>query len=121
MTQIPLSILKKIKSLMFRLLWSSSTEGGHYHLVNWEGISLPKEMGGWNIKNVFWFSTALCMKSIWNGIFGGGLWTDVLHDKYIKNYIIEWIKKPPIKCWNASLFWRSFMKTFPWINCQLAW
>ena len=36
-----------------------------YHLVDWLTISKPYDLGGWNIRNLDWFSLALHTKSLW--------------------------------------------------------
>ena len=38
----------------------------------------------WDIKNILWFSQDLAMKSLWKGLFGQGLWSEVLRAKYLR-------------------------------------
>lgn len=84
LASIPQSIISRIRKVCFNFLWSGCVEGGKYHLASWERIFKPYATSGWNIKHIFWFSTALTMKSMWRGLFGNSLWNDILHGKYIK-------------------------------------
>ena len=49
---IPVSILHKLRSIMFAFLWGSSKNNRRYHLVSWQSLSWPKEYEGWGIKNL---------------------------------------------------------------------
>jgi hypothetical protein len=31
-------------------------KGIGFHLTKWQNIARPKEMGGWGIKNIYWFA-----------------------------------------------------------------
>ena len=42
------------------------------YLVDWHSILKPFEYGGWNIKNLEWFSLSLRMKSCWMTLNGEG-------------------------------------------------
>ena len=67
--------------------WNST--GKKIHLANWEIISNPREMGGWGFKNIIWFSYALSFNSLWRGLFGNGIWSEVIKDKYPKKILVE--------------------------------
>ena len=71
---IPTSILHKLRSIMFDFLWGSSDNKSRYHLVSWRDLSWPKELGGWGIKNIQWFSISLCLKNLWRVLHNEGLW-----------------------------------------------
>ena len=64
---IPASALDKLRRLTFAFLWGPSGENHKYHLTNWMNLSWPKEAGGWGIKNLPWFSTALRLKKVLDG------------------------------------------------------
>ena len=74
LTHVPQSILQMIRKQMFSYMWSSSSTGGKMHLVKWNTLTKPKALGGWDIKNIQWFSITLCMKNMERRIFGCGLW-----------------------------------------------
>ena len=91
-------------------LWLGCAERGKYHLVNWERLSEIKCLGGWDIKNIQWFNTALSMQSMWRGLFGKGLWSEVLRGKYIKRSTLGWIRNLIKNTRNVSNLWRGFTK-----------
>ena len=64
-----------------------------YHLVDWHTISRPYDLGGWNIKNLDWFSIALRLKSVWIVLKGEGIWSLIINHKYLKNWsVVEWFR-----------------------------
>ena len=76
------------------LLCNGLLDGGKFHLARWGKICLLGAMGGWGIKKLRWFSQALCLKSLWHGLFGLGLWFDEFREKYLRNYSVkEWVRK----------------------------
>jgi hypothetical protein len=58
-------------------------------LVKWSLLAMPKELGGWGIKNIVWFSKALATKSLWRLIHNRMLWGRVLISKYMARKSIE--------------------------------
>jgi hypothetical protein len=83
---------------------------------------MPKENGGWGIRNLNWFSLSLAAKSCWRGLFGEGLWTSVLKKKYLKGIdLTSWIRKNESKFSVASIIWKNFMNSLPLIKIWLAW
>lgn len=113
--------MKILNSLMFSFLWSSYNNGGKFHLTNWSSLAFLYRNGCWNIKNVFWFNTALSLKSLWPGLFGDNLWSKVFHAKYIKMDIFSWFRAPRVTGRNSSYIWRGFMKILLWICSYLSW
>jgi hypothetical protein len=71
MAKIPKILLNKIRRRMFSFLWTGKKES--IHLVNWKRIAKPKKIGGWGIKNIFWFGKALATKSLWRCLMVLGL------------------------------------------------
>lgn len=64
MAKIPKVILDKMKKRIFSFLWSSMKEKG-VHLVKWMDLARPKAYGGWGFENIFHFSLAIIVKSLW--------------------------------------------------------
>ena len=62
---IPKGILEKIRRLCFYFLWSGSQVKKMMPWVRWERLALPKALGGWGLKNIFYFSKALAAKASW--------------------------------------------------------
>ena len=107
---------------MFNFLWGSTSTNRKYHLAKWMDLSWPKELGGWGIKNLSWFSMALRLKFFWSTLQSGGLWFQVLYCKYIKKgTVVEWFRSKKFSSRNNSIIWRDFIHTLPWIGSHLAW
>ena len=91
---IPLSILHKLRSIMFAFLWGSTSNNRKYHLINWQSLSWPTENEGWGIKKLHWFSTALHLKNQWMVLMNNGLWNRVLTSKYLKDLsVVAWLRR----------------------------
>jgi hypothetical protein len=89
---IPKGILTKIRKLCFHFLWSGHKEIGGVSLVKWTRLAMPKELGGWGIKNIYWSCISLAAKSLWRMIHNKMLWGRVMTSKYLSGMtIIEWI------------------------------
>ena len=43
---IQASILSRMRAKLFHFLWSTSSETGKFHLVAWDKLSIPRDMGG---------------------------------------------------------------------------
>jgi hypothetical protein len=105
-----------------KFLWRGANKTTGYHLSKWQTIAFPKELGGWGIRNIYWFAKSLAAKSCWRGIFGNSLWSQILKGKYIKGVdLISWIRKGNFKYPIASNFWKNFMSSFHIIKQWLAW
>ena len=80
-------------------------------------------MGGWGIKNTFFFAKYLAAKIGWRLISTQILWTKVIIHKNISpTPILDWIGdmgtiKPP----NGSIIWKSLCKAFPLISEGMVW
>jgi hypothetical protein len=46
---IPVSVLNKIRQIIFTFLWSGCSEKQHIHLCSWDFIARPKHLGGWGL------------------------------------------------------------------------
>ena len=87
--KVPQYILNLIRTKMFHFLGAGSRKEHTYHLVSWERPTLPKSLGGWDIKKMRSFNMDICMKSMWCGIFNDGIWSRVFKSKYLKGkYVI---------------------------------
>ena len=61
--QVPSSILNILRRYIINFLWTGGTKKWNLVMVSWENLSLPKEWGGWGLKNIFWFNSALRLES----------------------------------------------------------
>ena len=92
------------------------------HLVDRNTISKHFEYGGWNIKNLDWFGTALRLKSLWMVLSGEGTWSIIIGHKYLKNtHVHEWIGKQNFHIHGTSYFWNDFIYSLSWIARKLGW
>jgi hypothetical protein len=80
---VPKDILEKTKQLSYRFLWSGSREKKGIALAKRWAMALPKDMGGWGLKNIHSFSKALEAKCVWHLIGGKGFWCQVITQEYI--------------------------------------
>jgi len=63
---IPKDVLENIRKIIFRFLWSGCKEKRGIPLVEWQRLIVPKDMGDWELKNIFRFS------KIWQlRVYGG--------------------------------------------------
>ena len=58
------------------------TEQEGYHLAKWQTLDGPKNEGGWGLKHIHLFGTALAAKSLWNFRTKDGLWKRNIVQKY---------------------------------------
>ena len=58
---IPHIIMKMIRKKIFNFFWFEIDKSEKTHLVGWRRLSKPKSMGCWDIKNLHWFGSALCI------------------------------------------------------------
>jgi hypothetical protein len=90
-TTIPKGVLEKIRRLSFKYLWVGHNPSGGTHLVKWSSIVIPKDLGGWGLKDLRPFAQALIAQNLWRLSQGNSLWTRVMTSKYLPNLnIAEW-------------------------------
>ena len=83
---MPKTIMNYLRSSIFNFLWWYSYGNYRSHLVDWKTLSRPYDLGGWNIKNLDWFSTTLRLKSLWLVLNGEGIWSHIVKFKYLINW-----------------------------------
>jgi len=122
LAQIPLSISNTLRSKMANFIWGHNEHTKKYHLVSWQKIFLPKVLGGWDIRQPYWFNIALCIKVAWRALTVKGLWHEVIKVKYMKDFPLDlWIRYRLFTQKGGSIFWRSTCKHFPRLLDGLAW
>jgi hypothetical protein len=80
---IPVTILNRIRQLIFTFLWSGGSEKKHLHLCSWDSIAKPKLVGGWGLRNIFLFNKSLASNTLWrvltqDGIMAPGYYWKIL-------------------------------------------
>ena len=118
----PVSILSRMRAKLFHFLWSGSSKNGKFHLVAWDKLSIPHDMGGWGFKHLSHFNASLCAKSLWRCMFGKCLWKNLIKGKYFRGLdTIFWIRDGSKVNPRASIIWKSMARTFPFIPNDLSW
>ena len=120
---IPKGILTKIRKTCFSFLWTTSKQNEGIPLTKWTNISLPKEFGGWGIKNPMLFSRALDTKSLWRLVQNTNtLWGRVLCSKYFPDTtLLEWFRSPNKSFRNGSIGWKAMILSFRLIRNWTTW
>lgn len=110
-------ILHRIRSQMFNFLWGGSSKIKGIHLENWKLLFHPLANGGWNIKDLNFFSEALRLKNLWNVLMGSGLWSYVIKSKYLKHLsVANLLRLGVYQIQNTSAIWNGFLQILDWIT-----
>lgn len=81
--------VQKIRQMCFQYLWVGQHFSIAMPLVHWNIIVLPKELGGWRLKDIHPFAQALARKNLWHLAQGNSLWTRFISTKYFPSKKIE--------------------------------
>lgn len=85
---IPKSCLNDIQKLQRDFIWGDSEDHKRHHMINWNTITLPKDMGGLGVRDLKVMNSACMMKMGWALRKGGdSLWSMVLKGKYGRGLI----------------------------------
>ena len=68
---------------MQQSLWRGSEQYKGLHSISQNKLAIPKEYGGWRLKEGEIFGKSLASHSIWFCIQSPRLWSDILINKYI--------------------------------------
>jgi hypothetical protein len=92
---VPKGILKKIWKKSFQYLWLGNHNSNGIPLVKWLTIVMPKNLGGWGLKNIYLFSQSLAARSLWRLTHNFSLWGRVMRSKYLVGKSMEeWYRDP---------------------------
>ena len=95
MEVIPRAILSKIRQLMFAFLWSGQRAKVRLHLCRWDLLARSKHSGGWGLRNLVYFNSALIANTYWRALNVDSIWNRLLQGKYLGNTpFIDWIQLP---------------------------
>ena len=119
---LPAVILSKIKPFLFLFLWSGCSMSRKFHLVSWEKLSVPRNLGGWGVKHLGHFNSALCAKMLWRCLFSKCLRGKIIKVKCFKGLDpIHRIREGMGSKNGGSTIWNSMVKIFPIIANDLSW
>lgn len=108
---LPATICEEVELLCRDFIWGSTPEARKCHLISWDTICAPKEVGGLGFHSLKLVNAAYMLKRGWELISNkDALWVQVLHFKYhCGNLPI-----PLIKCGTrVSHVWRGICKYWP--------
>ena len=81
--KIPVSIASKIEKMQRDFLWSRAGEGKKDHLIRWDVVCRPKELGGLGFRKTSLRNIALLGKWLWRfPRERNGLWHKVIASIY---------------------------------------
>ena len=119
---VPKFIISQIRKICFNFLWNGNNTTCHFHLCSWEVFSIPKSFGGWGPRNMEHFNLALLAYTLWNTLFGRGLWNNIVMDKYLRHSnVIQWFRLTIFKDSSASRIWRNLLKSIHFLLHRQVW
>lgn len=119
---IPRGILKRLQNLYYRFLWNCKQLGRIFAWAKWDLLSFPKKWGGWGIKKLEDFSSALVTKLGWKLITTNSPWNKVASSKYIDPLSsMDWLRKTSWKKIRISNIWKAVLKSLSLIRDGLNW
>lgn len=69
---IPKGIMDKMR-ISYRYLWAGHKSLGSFLLASWSSIVVPKNLGGWGLKDICPFARALASQNLWRLSQGNSL------------------------------------------------
>jgi hypothetical protein len=72
--RIPKKVINSLRRLSSNFLWNGLGSKHSFHLCSWEILTKPRKAGGWGLKNLFTFNTALLASSFWRAATINSIW-----------------------------------------------
>eukprot|EP00253_Pinus_taeda_P036565 PITA_36565 len=119
---LPTCTIQLMNKVTTNFIWGGMSEQRKYHLVKMDAISIPKQHGGWGLKDLRLSGRALLCRSLWRGIFGEGPWSNIIRLKYMKGKNLEfWYRVGSIGTRQGSAIWYSLRKIEQYFIMRLKW
>lgn len=67
------AVTRKINTILTKFLWAGPISSRKFHLARMELISPPVKLGGWKLKDIDTFNSALLLKNLWREVHHKGL------------------------------------------------
>lgn len=120
--RIPNKITSLLRRLAFNFLWNGRAGNRRIHLCSWETLSKPRRVGGWGLKNLHTFNTALLASSWWRAVTKDSIWHRIIIDKYLGSLpLCHWIRRTSLQTKRASPIWKGLVASTPVILHWLRW
>jgi hypothetical protein len=120
--RIPKKIINMLRRLTSNFLWNGLGKKHSLHLCRWDNLTKPKKAGGWGLKSIFSFNTALLASSLWRAVTIDSIWHRIVIEKYIGSLsLCDWIRLPILQQKRASPFWKGLVAAAPVILHWLRW
>eukprot|EP00253_Pinus_taeda_P025007 PITA_25007 len=119
---LPSSTIQRLNKISANFIWGGSSTHQKIHLEKLKDISIPKQQGGWGIKDLRLFGCARICRSLWRGVFRCSPWSNIIRQRYMKVKHIEyWYRKGTIGPRNGSPIWLSMRKVEALFLSRLRW
>ncbi|XP_062013929.1 uncharacterized protein LOC133730329 [Rosa rugosa] len=118
--RLPVSLCDKLDKLNRDFTWGDTDDKKKVHLVSWDAICQPKQLGGLGIKKTYEMNKAMLAKASWKiWQADSGLWAAIYKEKYLKNgCLTDNDYKPPL---DYSSTWRSISHGADLLRKGLKW
>ncbi|CAN1831532.1 Putative ribonuclease H protein At1g65750 [Linum perenne] len=116
---LPGYICEKIDQRIRTFIWGSDQGKRKVHLVKWEVICKPKELGGLGLRSAKSLNQAFLLKIAW-GILKRPyeLWVELLLTKYLKKSSNGLLPRGTRR---FSNLWRGVKEVWPFLNMGMHW
>ncbi|KAK3231085.1 hypothetical protein Dsin_002966 [Dipteronia sinensis] len=105
-TKLPSEVCNNLEKINRDFLWGNTSDTKKIHLVNWDTVCLPKQLGGLGTKKMNMMNQALLAKAGWRlSQKVTGLWGNLLKDKYLRGGHMTVYDS--LKDMNCSSTWRG--------------
>ncbi len=119
---LPSSIICRLNQISACYIWGGKSTHQKFHLARMKDISIPKQQGGWGIKELRLFGQALICRTLWRGIFGSSTWSNIIRQRYMKGKdIIYWYRKGSIGINTGSPIWLIMKKIEAFFISHIRW
>ncbi|CAL1375573.1 unnamed protein product [Linum trigynum] len=116
---LPVSVCDTIDRKVRAFIWGAEDGASKTHLVNWETICKPKELGGLGMRSARALNLSYIMKLGWAFLNKSEeLWIRVLQGKYFK---VNDAGALVMKKSNHSRLWKGIVDTWPILKQQVVW
>ena len=122
LARIPIGVTMCITNFYRNFVWRNQEKDNTFAWIVWDRISRPKQWGGWGLKYLPLFSSALAAKMCWHLITGQSLWKEVITAKYISpRSTLYWVRGNFRATPGVSIIWKAITKAAPLIQQGLSW